>query len=245
MAKSKVTQGTRTPKKRAEKPVSEGIRRAAKRAGVKPRRVEKLETLSKRNERRGAKAQLFVARHSTPAVSQTELAMAEAGQLVERTRELSRLIEKGGDTSRYWREYSKIEKKRSFHTAVALRGTDREDRKACYHPTPGDAIRIALHGSDRFHPARIPEGTCANIAHEARLLMPAIKELVRCTRHCATFKIEEDTKLQQAILTAIDAMATRAELAHRLFSEIEAANIKVFTPREISELEAKTAGGAP
>ncbi len=32
MAKSKVTQGTRTPKKRAEKPVSEGIRRA----GIRP-----------------------------------------------------------------------------------------------------------------------------------------------------------------------------------------------------------------
>ena len=36
MARQKVTQGTRAPKKRAEKPVSEGIRRAAKRAGIDP-----------------------------------------------------------------------------------------------------------------------------------------------------------------------------------------------------------------
>lgn len=34
MAKSRVTQGKRAPKARAQKPVSEGIRRAAKRAGL-------------------------------------------------------------------------------------------------------------------------------------------------------------------------------------------------------------------
>lgn len=36
MAKSKVAQATRAPKRRTEKPVSEGILRAAARAGVEP-----------------------------------------------------------------------------------------------------------------------------------------------------------------------------------------------------------------
>lgn len=36
MATKKVTQGTLAPKKRAEMPVSDGIRRAAKRAGIEP-----------------------------------------------------------------------------------------------------------------------------------------------------------------------------------------------------------------
>lgn len=36
MAKSRVTQGARASKARAEKPVSEGIRRAAARAGIEP-----------------------------------------------------------------------------------------------------------------------------------------------------------------------------------------------------------------
>ena len=36
MARGKVAQGTRAPKRRAEQPVSEGIRRAAARAGIVP-----------------------------------------------------------------------------------------------------------------------------------------------------------------------------------------------------------------
>lgn len=258
MARGKVAQGTRAPKKRAEQPVSEGIRRAAARSGIvqrdaKPRAASRpsktpraskrelksrVEKISERNERRAAAAELVVARHGTPAVTRTEKAVVEAAKLAEELQVLHAALfgegnrPEGNARGALWRRVGKLEARVAFHQTAALRGTESSRRASYYHPTPGDAVRIALHGCDRFHPSRITEGVCANVAHEARLLIPAIQKLVTQTRDFAAMKVPDNTRLQASILSSLEALATRAELAHRIYMDVEQANIAVFTPQK-------------
>lgn len=227
--------------KRAEKPASGGIRRAAKRMGLSPR----TQRIAVKNEKLRAGATLVVARHATPPVSATEKAAVTAAKQVDTLRAMQERWfatprDSRGELSR---KLIKLERDIAFHKAVALRGTKGGQRKPYYTKTPGDAIRIALHGSDDFHPSRIAEGVCVNLAVEARLLIPAIMNLVQRTKECASLEIEDTSRLTETVCMALRAMATRAELVRAVFSDIEAANVEVFTPEEIADLE-RASGGA-
>jgi len=239
MVKSRVTQGKRASKARAKQPASEAIRKTAKRTGLSPRVLK----VAAKFDKLHAQAKAVVARHATPPVTESEKAAVQASREAEELRALEKAI---GSTDRKvreaaWRRMRVLRTKVERHTFAALRGTPSEHRKPHYSPTPGDAIRIALHGHDRTHPTRIAEGTCAALATDALLLVPAIDALIERTHSCASLGIKDDGKLREAIRTSLQAMAARAGLVARVFSDIEAANVGVFTADEIAKLETKGA----
>lgn len=250
MATKKIAQGTRTPKNRGVSParhrgaqgnkaVSEGIRRAAKRAGLSPR----IQKIAARNEQRRAAATLVVARHATPPVSDSEKAAVQAAQEADELRAIRKACESPDRKVREsaWGRLRVLRRKVERHAFAALRGTLSADRKPYYSPTPGDAIRIALHGHDRMHPSRLAEGTCAALARDALLLVPAIDNLIERTRNCQALGIKDDGMRRDAIRASLQAMAARAALVGEVYSDIEAANVRVFTPEEIAKLETEGA----
>jgi len=239
MARSKVSQGSRASKARAKQPVSEGIRRAAKRAGLSPR----TQTTAAKFEKLRAQAKAVVARHATPPITESEKAAVQSAKEAEELRAIRKAIESTDRKVREaaWKRYRVLRSKVERHTFAALRGTPTEHRKPYYSPTPGDAIRIALHGRDGTHPSRIAEGTCAALANEAELLVPAIDALIERTRNCVSLGINDDGKLRSAIRESLQAMATRARLVGHVYSDIESANVCVFTSEEIAKIETEGA----
>ncbi|MEI9951618.1 MAG: hypothetical protein WDO74_22225 [Pseudomonadota bacterium] len=248
--KSKVAHTKRAPKKRGispaphggaqgKQPVSEGIRRAAKRAGLSPRTRK----IAAKFEKLRAEAKAVVARHATPPVTESEKAAVQSAKEAEELRAIEKACESTDRKVREaaWRRMRVLRTKVEFHTFAALRGTPGADRKPYYSPTPGDAIRIALHGHDGTHPSRIAEGTCAALANDAQLLVPAIDALIERTRNCVELGIKDDGKLRSAIRESLQAMATRARLVGEVFSDVEAANVQVFTAEEIAKIETEGA----
>jgi len=239
MATKKVSQGTRASKSRAKQPPSEGIRGAAKRTGPSARTLK----VAAKFEKLRAQAKAVVARHATPAVTESEKAAVQAAREAEELRAAEKAYcshdHKVKDAA--LRRMRVLETKKNRHKFAALRGTPSEHRDKYYAPTPGDAIRIALHGHDRTHPTRIAEGTCAALATDALLLVPAIDALIERTHSCASLGIKDDGRLREAIRASLQAMASRAGLVARVFSDIEAANVGVFTSDEIAKLETEGA----